>query len=102
MKHPSKSCTRLLRFLREQGVELPGPDRHWRIVRTRAGYWQRSAGAWSWSLEWRSDNGDLTGAPTAAYHSIGSQYSVSECLKPGACLDGDTIYPVGSYGAVEA
>ena len=36
-------------FLREQGIELPDDVR---CHRTRAGYWQRSRGAWSIGSQW--------------------------------------------------
>lgn len=46
------------------------------IYRTRAGHWQRSGGAWSWSLELvRKDGG------TIVYDSFGSQFTATECAQ---------------------
>lgn len=45
------------------------------IHRTRAGYWQRSAGAWSWSLDLVRKDGGLV------YDSFGSQWSATECAR---------------------
>ena len=53
-------------FLREQGIEIPDDVR---CHRTRAGYWQRSRGAWSWCLDSRQHN----------VPPIGSQWPLSEC-----------------------
>lgn len=54
----------------EYDLEKTGIDRH------RPGHWQRSGGAWSWSLELvRKDGG------TIVYDSFGSQFSATECAK---------------------
>jgi hypothetical protein len=45
------------------------------IERTRAGYWQRAAGAWSWSLGLVRKDGGLV------YDSYGSQYTATECAQ---------------------
>lgn len=80
-QHPTKTCAAILTKLRAEGIELPGPDHHYRIHRVHAGHHQRSAGAWSWSLDWRSDNDDNTGRPANTYNEIGSRWSAAECIK---------------------
>lgn len=45
------------------------------IFRHRPGHWQRSGGAWSWSLDLICKDGSI------AYDSYGSQYSATECVK---------------------
>jgi len=46
------------------------------IYRLRPGHWQRSGGAWSWSLELvRKDGG------TVVYDSFGSQFTATECAR---------------------
>lgn len=47
----SKLCDRLIRRLREEGVFDVEPDGEYRIRRTYAGWHQKSAGAWLWTLE---------------------------------------------------
>jgi hypothetical protein len=42
--------------------------------RTRAGYWQRSCGAWSWFMYLKAPEG-------FSKREIGSQYSVGQLLK---------------------
>jgi len=49
--------------------------------RTRAGHWQRSAGAWSWSLWCEPEDG------VGGRFEVGSQLSVGELLK----LDDDKV-----------
>ncbi len=72
---PMKTSEKIIKFLREHGIECPDDVE---IRRTRAGYWQRSAGAWSWYL-W-SDTG-------WAYNlRIGSQHFAKQVAK------GFTIY----------
>jgi hypothetical protein len=41
-----------------------------RIERTYAGFWQRAAGAWSWSVQ-----------PQIGAYAVGSQYPVTELLR---------------------
>ena len=93
--HPTRTCAGILKLLREQGVDMPGPDHHYRISRTRAGHWQRSAGAWSWALDWKSDDprDPNKGRPYQAYQSIGSQWPASQCAKGGFLFDGETFTP---------
>jgi hypothetical protein len=45
------------------------------IDRLYSGYWQRSQGAWSWSLSIKTKDGDQT------YGLFGSQFSATECAK---------------------
>lgn len=45
------------------------------IHRTRAGHWQRSGGAWSWSLELTRLDGGLV------YDSFGSQWPATDCAR---------------------
>ncbi len=56
---------RLVKRLRKEGWIIHDG---YEFRRTRAGYWQRAAGAWSWVI-W-------TGT-----HEIGSQWPVADCLK---------------------
>ena len=45
---PTKLAERIAEIARAAGLHVgEGP---WTLHRTRAGYWQRSAGAWSWWL----------------------------------------------------
>ena len=63
---------RLVELCREHGFRVP--FRAWKFERLRPGYWQRSAGAWSWRITW-------TGG------ECGSPESVAWCLKRGAGAD---------------
>ncbi len=58
---------------------IPGSGYRFKFDRTRAGYWQRSAGAWSWFLLCQPER---PGEPDAgATFEVGSQLSVVELLK---------------------
>lgn len=73
------SVARLVDGLRAGGLDVP---EGFRFRRTRAGSWQRSAGAWSWEISWnRAGN----------VGTIGSQYPVSELLRYGLDVDMDTF-----------
>ena len=87
--HPTKTCAAVLRFLRDNGYDLPGPDSNYRIRRLYAGHWQRSEGAWSWALEWAGAN-----RPYQCTDMPGSQFPAAMCVKPGATLIGNAIWPV--------
>lgn len=63
----TRSAKWVLATLRDHGYEVTGPLF---IRRTYAGYWQQSAGAWSWTAN------DTRGASVAA-----SQYSIKELIK---------------------
>lgn len=49
-------------------------DASW-IDRHRPGHWQRSAGAWSWSLGLVRNDGGIV------YDSFGSQWPATECVR---------------------
>jgi hypothetical protein len=63
------------------------PDRYV-ISRVYAGHWQRSAGAWSWSLDHLSDD---TNAKVDA-SLVGSQFPAAECAR-GCQFVGDALWP---------
>lgn len=56
------------------GSEFPA-DRCY-FQRSYAGHWQRSEGAWSWTLGYLNEHGMITHGPI-----IGSQYSASVVMK---------------------
>jgi hypothetical protein len=60
-----KSVERLVNRLRAEGWIIPDD---WKFQRLYPGYWQRSAGAWSWTI-------------TGTMCDIGSCDSVARCLK---------------------
>jgi len=71
---------RLVGLLRsEHGVDI-GPGYQFR--RIRAGHWQRSAGAWSWHLQWKDEQG--------GHREIGSQWPVSYLLRSGMVVSVNT------------
>lgn len=75
-RNASKMSIELLKRLKAIGVELPGADDDYYIQKTNAGHWQRSAGAWAWSLEIID--------PEKHHHrtsQLGSQYTLTELLK---------------------
>lgn len=58
---------------------IPGAGYRFKFDRTRAGHWQRSAGAWSWFIVCEPER---HGEPDAgALFEVGSQLSVVELLK---------------------
>lgn len=69
-KPMTRNTLKLIDRAREIGVEVPD----WiEIIRTRAGHWQRSAGAWSWyALD--AKGREVMGSPT----------SITELLKAPA------------------
>jgi hypothetical protein len=97
-QHPTITCAAILRLLRTEGYDLPAPDSDYRIVRSRAGHWQRSEGAWSWWLEWRGQ-GDR---PYQCTDMPGSKWPARECAKPGAFVVGNTIYPASEKAVYHA
>ena len=52
------------------------------FFRTRSGYWQRSKGAWSWTMYYKNYAGDF-----------GSQWSLTELLqnKDNVVIDGNEL-----------
>jgi len=89
--HPTPTCTAIIALLRSQGFDLPGPDRNYRIVRTRAKRRQRSEGALSWKLEWVDDY--RRPAPPQCRDLPGSQWPAKQCAMPGAIVTGNVIRP---------
>lgn len=78
----------VLRRLRSLGEAIPGPDDVWKISRTHAGCHQRSAGAWSWSLDLKQHNG----APLELrrYDQVyGGYWPAKMCAKKGATIGED-------------
>lgn len=75
MRKATRTSIRLCRAIRAAGFELPGADSDYFILRTRAGHWQRSQGAWSWGL-WEIE-------PRGKNVELGSQWSVRELLSRG-------------------
>ncbi len=65
------------RVLDESGTEVI-PE----IRRTRAGYWQRAQGTWSWSMDFKRGG------------MIGSQYTATECAKA-------KVWHLYNWGAVD-
>jgi hypothetical protein len=78
---PSALSRRLVAQLQADGQDLGshGPD-DFHIHRTGAGHWQRSAGAWSWSLDLNEADYDPKTRPA----DFGSQWPVSVLLRPEA------------------
>lgn len=74
---------RMLDKMRAEGIEVPGANSEYDLRRTRAGWAQRSAGAWSWFIIRRYDE---DGAPMGEI--IGSCSPLKECVKKDA-----PIYP---------
>lgn len=87
-KRPKPKSTplsrRLARRLREAGATLPMRDEEYVIARHTVGYWQRSAGAWVWSLDLPDfyDTGDRVAAQV-----YGSRWPASECAAKGVTLE---------------
>jgi len=92
--HPTPTCTAIIALLRSQGFDLPGPDRNYRIVRTRAKRRQRSEGALSWKLEWVDER--RTPVPAQCTDLPGSQWPAKECAMPGARVTDNVILPVSA------
>lgn len=74
---------RMLDKMRAEGIDVPGTNAEYELKRTRAGWSQRSAGAWSWFIirKWRDD-------VVPVGEIIGSCAPLKECVKKGA-----PIYP---------
>lgn len=73
-RHPkqrgmSRNLATVVKWLRDKGYDIPYGVR---LSRTRAGYWQRSLGAWSWELA-------MPRGSTCV--SFGSRWPLSECAK---------------------
>jgi hypothetical protein len=81
----AKVCKLVHKLRFEHGV---GVSLQYSFRRTRAGYWQRSAGAWSWSIRYM-DEGHIM--------EIGSQWPVTELLRRGFVVDRESndihLYP---------
>ena len=74
MKTKKRSSVEIIvEILAKHDIKWPGGAKNARIVRTRAGHWQRSAGAWSWELM------PIKGA--SYFSPIGSHETVSSLLK---------------------
>lgn len=50
LKQPSALSRKIVRILARHGIEWPGGEENAYVARTRAGWSQRAAGAWSWWL----------------------------------------------------
>ena len=90
--HPTETCKKVLAVLRKNGHEIPGPDSNWRINRTYAGHYQRSSGAWAWSLEWEGPLEDpvvrgITG-------QVGGHWPASVCGRK------DSVVEMNEFGQV--
>lgn len=84
--HPTRTCKAVLDRLRECGVPLSGADENYRVVPTRAGPDQRSAGAWSWCIEYVGQEESAYSLSVQA-SDIGGHYPASVCGKPGASVN---------------
>lgn len=88
---------KVLDRLKEVGVELPGDPESWVIERTYCGDVQKSAGAWTFTLEWKGsrDNHEALGYS----RQIGSQWPASLVAKIGIdrVAKNGNIYPKGRY-----
>lgn len=89
-KHPTAACRKVLKLLRANGFDLPivDDDEHYRVRRVYAGCHQRSAGAWSWSLDWSKEK-DPTKDRPPGLSGIGSQWPVGELFKGGIDIHTD-------------
>lgn len=93
----------LLKKLRALGVPLGGTDDLYSIRRTYAGHNMRSAGAWSWTLEYSGPEHN-EGIQAMA---TGSQWPVNFLLKRKLAADRDKfgqwhIDPAGSIEEIES
>lgn len=80
MKQPSELILRLCKKIKDEIGWDCDPTT---FRRTRAGYWQRSMGAWSWYIQTRNSHID-----------VGSSDTVTECVKDTNKLvrSGNEIY----------
>lgn len=88
-QHPTGTCKKVLSILRQNGHAVPGPDANWRIKRTNAGHHQRSAGAWTWYLDWEGPIDD----PEIRHYTgvVGGFWPASLCVQPGHTVDADSF-----------
>ena len=81
----SPTTKAILRRLRQLGCDIPGPDEMWSIRRTHAGHIQRSAGAWSWTLDLK--NRTLADEEHRKFDGVyGGYYPAVQCARKGATL----------------
>lgn len=78
---------RILKLLREKNIEVPGTDADYELIRTRAGHWQRSEGAWSWYLQ-KKHSACKKKEPSPSPF-VGSIYPARMCIT-SACVIGTT------------
>lgn len=88
--HPTPTCRRILALVRKTIPDLPGPDEHWRIARLHTGRHQRSAGAWSWALDWAGPDSNTSARATSG--TIGSQWPAVTVARYSFLLRGETGY----------
>jgi hypothetical protein len=91
-REPKASATTkaVLRRLRQLGENIPGPDDAWRIARTHAGCHQRSAGAWSWSLDLIAPS--TRGIEHRRADSVyGGYWPAALCARVGATIGDDNF-----------
>ena len=65
---------KIVGILTAAGFQWPGGPANARIVRTRAGHWQRLAGAWSWHLQ-------PVVRDEKHYPSVGSQHPAKQIAR---------------------
>jgi hypothetical protein len=91
-KHATPLSRKLVAMVKEAGVELPGDDEFWVIERTYCGAVQKSAGAWTFTLEWSGSSDNIARQWSG---SIGSQWPASYIVKHGvdSVAQNGSIYP---------
>ena len=83
---------KMLNKMRAEGIAVPGTNDEYELHRTRAGWAQRSAGAWSWFIIRRLE---FVGDGPAPGELIGSCSPLSECVKKGAPIYVNRHNPYG-------
>lgn len=86
MRQGGSAVTRaVLRRLRALGEAIPGPDENWCVRSTHAGHVQRSAGAWSWTLDLVQHQLHPEQQPWSGIY--GGYWPAKMCCQAGASID---------------
>lgn len=90
----SPLARRLVRRLRDAGLYLPEKDEHYALCGHAPGHWQKSSGAWAWSLyhkhqgEWRPlPLGSADPASSLRKHSKVSWYVQARGRDTEVCIE---------------
>lgn len=77
-------AAQIVAIVAKAGVEWPGGAENARVRRTYAGYYQKSGGAWAWTLE-------PVDPECRAYPTVASQWPASDLVK-GECVVRRNLY----------